>query len=213
MDVIYVKLNDEIFEEVLECLNENFVKYETMSKHSEFDAAAIKDNKELLRSYMKIAYDNSIVVKDSKSNKVVGAIICADFALTLKKPQIEVRSEKFKPIVAILRKQEENLLKIENYNIIEKQYLYTIATFVDHDLNGKNIGTTLYKMSEEDAYKCGFKNLVTIATGPISQHIRRKLNFAPIALIEYKSFEFNNEFPFKNIEEVSTINLMTKKLN
>ena len=36
--------------------------------------------------------------------------------------------------------------------------------------------------------------------------------FVPIKLIEYKAFEFENEHPFKNMEEVSTINLWAKKL-
>ena len=111
-----------------------------------------------------------------------------------------------------MTEQENNLLRIENNNIAEKKYLYTIATFVEHEFNGQNIGTTLYKSSEEDAYNHGFQNLVTISTGPVSQHIRRKLEFVTIALIEYKTFEFNNKFPFKNIEEVPTINLMAKKL-
>ncbi len=83
----------------------------------------------------------------------------------------------------------------------ENASLYLYAVHVDAAYTGKGIGTNLYKIVEEEARKKGFKNIVSISTGPVSQHISlHKRGFKKIDEIPYQSFQFKGKPIFPTLK-------------
>ena len=78
-------------------------------------------------------------------------------------------------------------------------------------LGNQGIATGLYKISQEFAFENNYKNVFTISTGPISQHIRiKKLGFVIVDEIAYKTFLFNQSYAFAQIEQVDTCKSLVK---
>ena len=83
---------------------------------------------------------------------------------------------------------------------------YYIADKTNHTFySNKGIATSLYKISEEYALEYKYNNILTISTGPISQHIRiNKLGFKCLDEIAYSNFQFNGDNIFSKIKQVNT---------
>ena len=78
-------------------------------------------------------------------------------------------------------------------------------------LGNQGIATGLYKISQQFAFENNYKNVFTISTGPISQHIRiKKLGFLIVDEIAYKKFAFNQSYVFAQIDQVDTCKCLVK---
>ena len=75
----------------------------------------------------------------------------------------------------------------------------------------QGIATELYKISEKYALENGYRNVFTISTGPISQHIRiNKLGFVIVDQTDYKLFKFSGRHVFAQIDNVDTCKCLVK---
>ena len=96
---------------------------------------------------------------------------------------------------------------ILNWNYYFNNYIIILLFF----LGNQGIATGLYKISQEFAFENNYKNVFTISTGPISQHIRiKKLGFVIVDEIAYKTFLFNQSYVFAQIEQVDTCKSLVK---
>jgi hypothetical protein len=87
-------------------------------------------------------------------------------------------------------------------------------TNVSPDYGNQGIASNLYKISEKYAIENNYKNIFTISSGPISQHIRiNKLGFKFLNEIDYKTFQFNGINVFSNIKQVDTCKSLLKIFN
>ena len=94
----------------------------------------------------------------------------------------------------------------------ENASLYLYAVHVDATYTRKGIGANLYKIVEEEARKQGFKNIVSISTGPVSQHISlHKRGFEKIDEIPYQSFQFKGKSIFSALKNQACM-MMIKPL-
>jgi hypothetical protein len=105
-------------------------------------------------------------------------------------------------------------MRSKNYVSGKQNYtFYEYSTYVSSEYGNKGIASGLYKISEEYAISNGYKNIFTISTGPISQHIRiNKLGFKLLDEIDYKTFEFNGINVFSKITQVNTCKSLIKTL-
>jgi predicted GNAT family acetyltransferase len=219
-EIVYSKLDEKTVDDVLNGLAVSFANHETLGK-------CLKIVKEdMLKTFSALlpnTFKNSFVVTDkSKNNKVIGAIICLDFLKTLNHEPDEnnnltstVFDDITEPIHSILSQLEEKYIadKKASNEFKENNILYQYATYVDNEYNGRGIGTKLYQLSEQNAIDDGFKYLVTISTGPYSQHIRKnKLHFTKLYQTDYQTFEYNGKKVFSDITTTPGCMLFEKKL-
>jgi GNAT superfamily N-acetyltransferase len=226
----YVHFNYEYIDAVLEGLSNSFATHEITSIAQGLDK---NDMKGIFGPLLKPnTFDYSFVALDrnsDNSNKVVGAIICLDFYKTLpldsnnndqmtngrEYTNVEFDDNKSGPIHQVISSLEEKYVaeKKANNELGENQILYQYSTYVEDDYKNKGIATKLYQMSEQNAINRGFKLLMTISSGPISQYIRQhKLNFTKVHQVDYKTFEYRGKKIFQIINVTPGCMLFEKKL-
>ncbi|MDI9637884.1 GNAT family N-acetyltransferase [Geitlerinema splendidum] len=207
MDISYENLNLKSLKTVIEELAVTFTNQETMSKAL---AVPSQDLQEIFESFVPNSLENSYIAKDK--NKVVGGMISNDFAFFFNSSFPEGLSFELQAIMELLTELEQRFACQFPELTREGASLYLYTVYVDKMYAEKGIGTNLYKMTEENARKRGFKNLVSISTGPISQHISiYKQGFKKIDEIKYENFNFKGKAVFSNLENKSCM-IMTKKL-
>lgn len=206
MNISYENLNLKSLKTIIDGLAVAFAHQETMSKVL---AVSPQDLQEIFESVIPNSLENSYVAKDK--NKIVGGMISNDFTFFFKPSFSEGLSFELQAIMELLAELEQCFVHQFPELTREGVSLYLYAVYVDKMYAGKGIGTNLYKMTEENARKRGFKNLVTISTGPMSQHISYKQGFEKIDEIKYKNFNFRGKAVFSSLENKSCM-IMTKKL-
>lgn len=207
--IIYEQLSDFVVQEVSSAISLNFSIREPISK------SVGATPKMLEKLFLPILSDTRVqnfawVAKHH--DLVVGAIICGVFEdLVEESSTLEQYDESLRPIVSLLGSlEQEFLLKNQPH---KKQILYQYATYVNEEFANRGIATNLYTISEKQAKDKGFKKLITISTGPISQYIRRnKLNFINEIEAKYSEFVFQDELPFASIEGVDSCVLLSKSI-
>jgi hypothetical protein len=168
MNLSFEKLNALDKDEVLNGLICSFAKYEVMSSVLQLEPS---DLKPVFETIINDSVNTSFVAKDISNNKIAGAIICNDFSYFSNLTESHFNS-KGMPIESLLVLLENNFLKSE-FHVPNKSnhtfYLY--ATYVNDDYGNKGISTRLFNIAEQYAFDNGYKNILTIPTGPSSQHI------------------------------------------
>jgi len=211
MNISFEKLEISYLEEVLNGLCYSFAKYEPTSVVLDLDNYDLKC---VFEPVMKNCLNTSFIAKDKINNKIAGAIICNDYNYFL---NLDGHSfnQKGEPVGSLLASLENSFQKSEYYIADKTNHtFYQYATYVNDDYNNKGIATSLYKISEEYALEYKYKNILTISTGPISQHIRiNKLGFKCIDEIAYSNFQFNGVNIFSKIKQVNTCKCLIKILN
>ncbi len=211
MNIQYEKLNHSNFESVTSELSRNFSDHELITRTLKIKS---KEIYALFYPIVKNSFIHSYVARNLIDNKIIGAIICNDvrfFTDDLSYEGISFSTE-LQGVMSFLSTLENQYIQ-ENL-VIENTHLYQYATYVDIQYRGKGVATELYKLSEEGAKNSGFKKIITISTGLVSQHIRiNKLKFAIEHELDYQSFSFLGKFIFKTIDEVNSCKLFVKKLS
>jgi GNAT superfamily N-acetyltransferase len=214
MKIKYVNLEESILSEVLNGLSRIFAKNEPMGRVINITPDSVA---EFLKPVIDISLDTSIVAIDEDvNNKVVGAFIVIDFfnhdKINLKNAD-KIKLEKCNPIEALLNTLESRFVDIHKKNSFQKgYYAYEFAIYVENDYSHKGIGKELAKQAEKKSIENGFKSIVTIATGSISQTIFKHRNFTQLDHIVYKDFDFNGNKVFEELGESCCI-LYEKEIN
>ena len=150
----------------------------------------------------------SVVARDSRENRVVGAAICGDW--TTPKPDTRALHPRFAVTSALLGelgKQYRPMIPPS-----PKHYLYIIFLAVAHNHNGHGIGTGLVAKALGNARAGGFKIALCEATNRRSQHVfRNKCGFTDRFSISYASWEYEGEKVFESIQGQSAI-LMDREI-
>lgn len=207
MNISYENLNAKYLKATVEGLALAFADQEVMSKAL---AISPQELQKVFDSCVPDSLENSYVAKDK--NKVVGGMISNDFTFFFKPSFSEGLSFELQAIMELLAELEQRFAHQFPELTNEGVSLYLYAVYVDKMHAGKGVGTNLYKMTEENARKRGFKNLVSICTGPMSQHISiYKQGFKKIDEIKYENFNFRGKAVFSSLENKSCM-IMTKKL-
>lgn len=151
----------------------------------------------------------SIVAKDKKNGKLIGFSISED--LESEPPEeLENINEKFHPILELLTNLDENYKKLHTMKKGHIFHLYMVG--VIKSFEKQNIATILLEENLKLAKLYNFSGVIVEATGSVSQHIiRDKLGFNEKFAIEYKSFTYNGENVFKNIENSHSCILLEKR--
>lgn len=211
MNILYEKLDICNFDEVLNGLCFSMAKYEPMGIASELES---NDIVSLYEPILRDSVETSFIAKDIVNNRIAGAIICNDFHYftNLDDQSINVKEE---PIEYLLKLLENSFMSSEYYKANMKNHtFYEYSTYVSPDYGNQGIASNLYKISEKYAIENNYKNIFTISSGPISQHIRiNKLGFKFLDEIDYKAFQFNGINVFSNIKQVDTCKSLVKIFN
>ena len=211
MNISYEKLDICNFDEVLNGLCFSMAKYEPMGIASGLES---NDIVSLYEPILRNSFETSFIAKDIVNNRIAGAIICNDFHYFTNLEEENI-SKKDEPIEYLLKTLENSFMNCEYYiRNIQNHTFYQYATYVSPDYGNQGIASNLYKISEKYAIENNYKNIFTISSGPISQHIRKnKLGFKFLDEIDYKSFQFNGINVFSNIKQVDTCKSLVKILN
>ena len=139
----------------------------------------------------------SIVARDLRAQRVVGAAICSD--LTTDKPDTGHLHPRFAVTSALLGELDQQYRRM--IRLSSRHYLYIIFLAADLNLPGQGIGTRLVTEALDNARSEGFKVAVCEATNQRSQHIfRDKCGFADRVSISYADWKYEGETVFESIE-------------
>lgn len=152
----------------------------------------------------------SVIARDRKSGRVVGALISGDFAST-SPLDIEQVSSKFIPIFCLLQSLEDRYKKGKQIDLHEYLHLYMLAVAPQH--RGKSIARTLVSVALEHGVGQGYKVALTEAANPTSQHIFSKAGFMPRFELPYGQFTYQDDRVFAAITNSGGVALMDKHLN
>ena len=204
------KLTNANIDEVFSGLCYSFAKHEVMGNILQLEPNDLVD---LFEPIIKNSINTSFIARDTTNNRIAGAIICNDFNLLSKLSEPHF-AEKGLPIDRLLSSLENSFIKSEYHMPNTNNHtFYQFATYVSDDYGNRGIATSLYNISEKYAQENGYKNVLTISTGKISQHIRiNKLGFKCIDEINYKTFEFNGINIFSQINQVDSCKCLVKIL-
>jgi hypothetical protein len=211
MNISYEKLDILNFDEVLKGLCFSMAKYEPMGIVLDLES---DDLVSFFEPIIRSCVETSFIAKDIVNNRIAGAIICNDFNYFTNLEEENI-SKKDEPIEYLLKTLESSFMKSEYYiRSMQNHTFYQYATYVSPDYGNQGIASNLYKISEKYAIGNNYKNIFTISSGPISQHIRiNKLGFKFLHEIDYKTFQFNGINVFSDIKQVDTCKSLVKLLN
>ena len=142
-----------------------------------------------------VAEGLTVIARD-RSGKLVGAMFSEDFGTPT--PHLEHLPESFAPVGALLDSLDAAYRLTQSIVVGSHAHLVMLAVF--SSLSGRGIAQNLVKLCLENAAKRGYRLAVTEATGPISQHIFRKLGFRERLIASYKDFRFDDQPVFESIE-------------
>lgn len=202
----YEHLNEQNLECVKKRLCQNFVEHETMGK-----ALKLSDNNldSLFYPMVPHCLEHSFVAADEKG-KVVGALIAHDYLFFKSLPAPQDPPPKVQAIISLLSKLEEHFE--QTFYLEQNMFMYQYAVYVEEESKGNGIAGKLLKMSEEHAKKMGYKFIVTIATGPVTQKIFKKMDFLKITEISYPEFIFEGKHVFSELDKTDCV-LFVKDLS
>ena len=97
-------------------------------------------------------------------------------------------------------------------SIVEGRHAHFNMLAVVPTLSGRGIAQKLVELGLENAARRGYRFAVTEATGPVSQHIFRKLGFKQRHVVAYEDFRFDGRPVFAAIESTRGIMLMEAEI-
>jgi len=202
--VYIVPFNKSDLESTIRCISHSFTQ-ETMSQALGIDVNSYVSFAEIV-SQRAIQYQLSLVAKNEDSGDVVGFSILEDFLAET--PNLEDVDSRFLPIMNVV--DELKKWYINNYAIKSGEILYISMTGVDEKYQGQGIAHQLMEETFQVARNNNYKGIIAECTGASTQHIRAKHGFKVVKEIEYKTFLYNEELVFKDIEKPSGCQLMLK---
>lgn len=207
-EISYQILAEEHLATAIECIASNFVSGELMTTAL---GITLEEFKYFAKIFLKKAVKDqlSLIAKDERSGKVVGALICEDFVTELP-DGIETVSPKFLPIFEVLGSLDEAYK--EKYLVKPGQLYHIFMVGVNKEYAG--LSTRLTKIAEHLARKKGYIAAIGEATGPISYQIyTKRLGFREIEGINpiyYKEFYYEGQPIFRHMTECNSCRLLIK---
>jgi len=149
------------------------------------------------------------VAKD-ETGRVVGCLICADFAGDLP-DGLDTISPKFTPIFCLLGELDERYK--EKYPVERGELYHLFMGGVLKAYASAGLIRQLTHAAEMLARHRGFRGAIGEATGPISQHVYLSyLGYREVMALSYAEFAFEGEKIFANITDCPSCKLIYKAL-
>ncbi|WKN45720.1 GNAT family N-acetyltransferase [Tunicatimonas pelagia] len=191
-----------------QCIASTFSKSEPMS-----EALAISEEEFIYFSQIvtqKAASDQLSVVVVTDEDEVVGALICEDY--TSPPPAgLEQASEKFEPIAALLEVLGKRFN--QEHEVTPGSHLHMSMCGIYPQYVRQRLAQRLIQFAEDMGRRKGYKATVCEATGSISQHMmENSLNYIYADEIVYKTFQYEGQAIFKNIDSVSSCKVYHKPI-
>lgn len=156
----------------------------------------------------KAAYESlTIVAQSQETEEIIGVLLANDWG-AISSEEINLPSEKFNPILALLDELDAQYKQGKSIGVNE--YLHHEFLAVSQQHRGKNIAHNLVAVALENAINKGYRRAVATANHPTSQHIHRKFGFKDCVEISYKTFTYEGQKVFASIAD--SIILMDKCL-
>lgn len=86
--------------------------------------------------------------------------------------------------------------------------IFLLAIAVDHSSSKSGLGLAIFQSVLYDSKAQGYEFAYVEATSFFSQKLAKKFNAKVISEIEYESFKYKGEYPFLNIENGKSIQLL-----
>ena len=204
--VTYSPLTEKDLEETIECLCRVFPRDEPITQR-----AGITENdfRPFARMFCELAVKEnvSLIMRDEQfGNRVTGFSINHDYA-TPAPEQIEQVTPKFAPVFKVL--EELDIIYRDGKSFSFGEVCYLLMAGVDHQfykqqkektvVKGNQLAAKLFQLTLDMVRAEGFHNTIAHATGSFSQKGLHDLGFSEVARIDYNTFEFEGQYPFKRI--------------
>ncbi|WP_186647792.1 GNAT family N-acetyltransferase [Fluviispira vulneris] len=196
-DFNFCILNDEYFNQAKFCLIKVFIENEPMGKHLKLSE---DDLTEFVEGLLIHAFPQKLswIAIDNTTNKIAAVRILTDVYNDYS-PVIH-SSKKLNIIFNFLESLYSNHEKV--LQVKKTTLLHTWMTAVAEEHQQKGLLKTLFKHGAHWAKKQGFQYCIGEATNIHNLNFLKKYTeFSQLNAIEYKKFEFNNSYPFQNLEE------------
>lgn len=190
-------------------LSYSFAYDEPMGKSLQLNSSDLENS---FLPIISASLKHSYIAYDKANAKLAGGILCNDFIFFKEYNLLATSSNKLLPIITILSELEHNFIRSSFYTSAQKNF-YQFATYVHQDYRGLGIAQQLYQFSENHAFNLGFDQIITISTGSVSQHIRKKSGYQEVSSINYQDFLFKGKTIFKNIDNKSCIFFVKPGIN
>ncbi len=191
-------------EQTIRCMSHSFAQ-EPMSQALGIDANSYIAWAEIV-CQKAIQEQLSLVAKDEKSGDVIGFSIFEDLIADI--PNFAHIDSRFQIILRFLSKLNEWYLK--NYPVKSGTILHLFMIGVDEQHRGKGIAKKLMEATFNVAINNNYTSIIAECTGVITQHICAKYDFKELQESEYKTYVYNGELVFKDIQENPICKLMIK---
>ena len=205
--IIYEILQEKDLEETIILLSEVFTSGEPVTKVLGMTAKEFHYFAEL---YCKKAVKDGLSMIAKDKGKVVAFVISEDFD-SAQPEGIENIDIKGIPLMALVDEIEKEA-KASKKEGEKRFHMFLGGTDKQHE--GKHIGSTLVEESMKLAKKNNFTVVIVEPSGLATQHMFREKfkGFEQKNFIEYKTFQYNGENVFKNIDGPAGLPLMEKRL-
>lgn len=207
--VRYELFNMSDIHETARVAGDAFARHEPLARSL---AIASEDFAEFVRLLGPKAHEEelSVITRDNKSGRVIGAMMTDDFAV--EPPEtLKQLGEKFEPVWAVLAELDTRYKQGKDLSAGEYLHLFLLA--VDRQHTGKRVAQNLVKTCLENGIAKGYTTGVVEASGVVSQHIFRQFGFLDRVETPYKTFTFQGKRVFESIEGHQGIVLMDNRLD
>ncbi len=207
--VCFEMLTEKDLEQTVACVTETFTTDEPLTS-----AVNISPNEfhPFANMYCVKAISDglSVIARDKVTRKVIAFLISEALASEAPKVLEEV-SEKFRPIMALLDRLDQQYKS--NLVTNSDQILRLFMGGVSKDYRGRNILAKLIAENIEIAKRHGFSVAIGEATGPGSEYILvNKFDFKHQCKIYYRAFAYQGVNVFESIKAAHYCVLVAKRL-
>jgi len=152
----------------------------------------------------------TVVARCTTSGQLAGAMFNDDLASPTPAEYGGV-SAGFEPIDDMLSQLEAEYLK--DKHVRPGEFLHLFLLGVNPRFAGQGVAQRLVNESLTVGRRLGYRNAVTEATNPTSQHIFRKLGFTPRIHRSYRHYRLRGQAVFASIADCGGMELMDRDLD
>ena len=170
---------------------------------------------EVYRAYLRdqfflvIEQNLSLIAINIDKGNILGCLIACDF-LGHETPTAQIPA-RFKPLSALLHQLESEYLK--KRSIDTGDCMLVDLAVVSRQASGLGIYQKLRDEAKELARVAGFRYLVGELSSAATQHVCvNRMGHSVITEVEYATFEYDGQFPFAQINQPTSIQLVELEL-
>tara|TARA_R110002050_G_scaffold34100_3_gene86254 strand:+ start:146 stop:847 length:702 start_codon:yes stop_codon:yes gene_type:complete len=207
----FERFHEDDEEAVLNMIAEGFSSREPLTTNMSVPFEAFRDSfvKEVVK---KALSDNlSLVIRDSATNMVMGALLNEDFHDTISQESEDgTVSHPVTPILELLGALDEIIVKDCFPNLKERQVFHAFMGTTQKGYEGRGLAKKLRAVTAKFAKTQGFDYLVVEPTNPITLIIWKKLGAEVVATIhapDFKCADGSAPFAGTQIKDVHAVRL------